>query len=55
MCEGKNEETIMELLLDNNKLNFTRNDLIGLKPFNVRQLKNPYIIKLTNCQKKLTM
>lgn len=43
MCEGKNEETIMELLLDNNKLNFTRNDLIGLKPYNIRGLDNPFI------------
>ena len=43
MCEGKNEETIMELLLDNNKLKFTRNDLIGLKPYNIRGLDNPFI------------
>ena len=43
MCEGKNEEAIMELLLDNNKLKFTRNDLIGLKPYNIRGLDNPFI------------
>ena len=43
MCEGANEEKLLELLLDESKLKFTRDDLIGLKPFNVRQLKNPFI------------
>lgn len=44
MCEGPNEETIVNILLDNNKLKLTRDDLIGLKPYNVRQLNNPNII-----------
>lgn len=51
MCEGKNEERLMELLLDSKKLIFTRDDLIGRKPYNVRQLKNPFIkneLKLYN-------
>ena len=39
MCEGANEEKLLELLLDEGKLKFTRDDLIGLKPFNIRQLK----------------
>ena len=43
MCEGANEEKIIELLLDNNKLKFTRDDLIGRKPYNIRQLNNPFI------------
>lgn len=43
MCEGKNEETLIELLLDNNKLRITRDDLIGRKSFNVRNIKNPFI------------
>lgn len=43
MCEGTNEETLMNLLLDNNRLKFNRNDLIGLKPYNIRQLKHPLI------------
>lgn len=43
MCEGTNEETLINLLLDNNKLKITRDDLIGRKPYNVRQLKNPVI------------
>ena len=48
MCEGANEEKLLELLLDEGKLKFTRDDLIGLKPFNVRQLKNPFIRKKEN-------
>ena len=45
MCEGYNEEKIIELLLDKNKLIITRNDLIGLKPYNVRKLDNIMVIK----------
>ena len=44
MCEGTNEEKLVELLLDNNKLKINRNELIGLKPYNIRQLNNPTII-----------
>ena len=43
MCEGSNEETLVNLLLKNNKLKFTTDDLIGLKPYNIRQLKHPFI------------
>lgn len=43
MCEGSNEETLVNLLLKNNKLKFTIDDLIGLKPYNIRQLKHPFI------------
>ena len=43
LCEGTNEETLINLLLDNNKLKVTRDDLIGRRPYNVRQLKNPVI------------
>lgn len=39
MCEGSNEETLINLLLDNDKLKITRDDLIGRRPYNVRQLK----------------
>ena len=38
MCEGKNEETLINLLLDNDLLKITRDDLIGMRPWNVRQL-----------------
>lgn len=43
MCEGNNEVALMNLLLDNNKLTINRSDLIGLKPYNLRQLKHPTI------------
>jgi len=43
MCEGTNEETIINLLLDHNKLKIQREDLIGFRPYNIRQLKNPVI------------
>ena len=35
MCEGKNEETLIDILLDKNKLKITRDDLIGRKPYNI--------------------
>ena len=44
MCEGTNEEKLVELLIDNNKLKIKRSELIGLKPYNIRQLNNPTII-----------
>lgn len=43
MCEGANEGTLVNILLDNDKLKITRDDLIGLKPYNIRQLKHPFI------------
>ena len=43
LCEGTNEVCIVDLLLQYNKLKFTRDDLISLKAFNVRQLTNPTI------------
>lgn len=43
MCEGNNEETVMNLLLEHNKLEFSRDDLIGLKPYPIRNLENAVI------------
>lgn len=43
MCEGANEEKLLELLLDSNKLKITRDDLIGRRPYHIRGLDNPYI------------
>ncbi len=43
MCEGQNEEVLLNLLLDANALCFTRNDLIGRRPYPIRQLSNPTI------------
>ena len=56
MCEGNNEKAIMNLLLDANKLKITRDDLIELTPFHVRQLSNPTIISmLKNYNKEVTI
>lgn len=43
MCEGPNEKVIIELLLNNNLLKFTKDDLIGLEIYHARQLV-PYLI-----------
>lgn len=43
MCEGHNEEVLLNLLLDNNTFKFTRDDLIGRRPYPIRQLSNPTI------------
>lgn len=43
MCEGTNEETLISALLDANAFIFDRSDLIGLKPYAVRDLNNPFI------------
>lgn len=38
MCEGNNEFEIIRILLDANKLVFTRDDLLGLTPYQARQI-----------------
>jgi hypothetical protein len=43
LCEGQNEEVIINLLLDSNSLIFTRDDLIGRRIYAIRQLDNPFI------------
>ena len=43
LCEGTKEVCIINLLLKYNKLKFTIDDLVSLRPFNVRQLSNPTI------------
>lgn len=43
LCEGQNEEVLLNLLLDFNALIFTRDDLIGRRPYPIRQLNNPTI------------
>ena len=43
MCEGQNEEVILNLLLDNSALCFDRDDLIGRRPYPIRQLNHPMI------------
>lgn len=56
MCEGSNEEALIEMLLDNNKLKITRDDLIGRKAFHVRKLNVPFIkseLKMYNSPVKI--
>jgi len=43
LCEGNNEKTIINMLLKKNKLKIKTDDLVGLTPFNARQLSNPTI------------
>jgi acetyltransferase, GNAT family len=38
MCEGPNELAIINLLLDNGKLRFSRDELLDMRPFHARQL-----------------
>ena len=40
MCEGSNELEIMKILLENDALIFTEDDLLGLTPYHARQIKN---------------
>ena len=38
MCEGPNELSIMKILLNNNMLIFSEDDLLGLTPYHARQI-----------------
>ena len=40
MCEGSNELEIIRILLENDVLIFTEDDLLGLTPFHARQIKS---------------
>ena len=54
MCEGPNELKIVNLLLDNGKLKFTRDDLLDMRPFHARQLTSPQLNpRLTHITAKL--
>lgn len=44
MCEGTNEEVLINLLLEKNKLKITYDDLIGRRIYHARQIKHPLII-----------
>lgn len=43
LCEGPNELKIINLLLDHNKLKFTKDDLLDMRPFHARQLTSPQL------------
>ncbi len=40
MCEGPNEKKIIDILLENDLLKFTEDDLLGLSTYHARQIKN---------------
>ena len=44
LCEGQNEEALMNLLLEKNKLKFNRQDLIGRRPYHARKINNGYFL-----------
>lgn len=44
MCEGTNEEKILNILLDSNYLRISRDDLIEQRVFHIRSLKNSFVI-----------
>lgn len=43
MCEGQNEEVLLNCLLNADALKLTRDDLIGRRPYPIRQLSHPTI------------
>ena len=45
MCEGPNELVIMRILLENDKLLFGEDDLIGLEPYHARQIASSGQVK----------
>ena len=46
MCEGPNELEIMRILLENDALVFTEDDLLGLTPYHARQIKSSSQVRL---------
>ncbi|MBR5677050.1 MAG: hypothetical protein IKX20_02815 [Paludibacteraceae bacterium] len=48
LCEGSNELTLINILLENNALIFSEDDLIGLTAYHARQIK-------TNAQVRLAL
>lgn len=46
MCEGPNELEVMKILLENNCLSFTSDDLLGLVPYHARQIATSAAVKV---------
>ena len=38
MCEGSNEKEIIDILLENDRLIYTEDDLLGLTTYHARQI-----------------
>lgn len=45
MCEGPNEKEIIDILLENSRLIFTADDLLGLVPYHARQIRSSGQVK----------
>ena len=45
MCEGTNEKTVMEMLVDYGCLTFSRDDLLNLQVFHARQIDKSTAVK----------
>lgn len=45
MCEGPNELAVVNILLDSNKLTFSQDELLGLRPFHARQITGSAIVR----------
>lgn len=45
MCEGPNELEIINMLLENDKLILSRDDLLNLVPYHAIQIKNNGILR----------
>ena len=43
MCEGPNEKAVVDMLLDEGRLKFSEDDLVGLTVYHARQLTAPVI------------
>ena len=43
MCEGPNEKAVVEMLLDAGRLEFSKDDLVGLNVYHARQLTSSII------------
>lgn len=47
MCEGPNELKVINILLENQKLKFSSDDLLGLVPYHARQIKSSAAVTAT--------
>ena len=46
MCEGPNELEVIRMLLEENKLVFSEDDLLGLVPYHARQIASSSVVQL---------
>ncbi len=45
MCEGTNEKKIIELLLENDRMSISYDDLVGRQVYHARQIKTSAVVK----------